>query len=951
MRSLSLNKFVSSKLERLLQKLTILCKTVLLENKNMNCTCKRSAKVPSMCLPVQQFKKRKKRRAKMEEQQKTRPCHSGKNSLRRNGKKVKECKSAVPSHKKAAAVSTLQFSTLNADLKTYHCPGCAALVYGQEHFNDHCCTAHGEQFAVQNARFTSEDDFYIWKKRLEHEQHSSWKVGERHNFGPILTIHFVCDSVRELSANKNPQLCTSFIRATFHKEVAVRFCVVHFGHPRKHEHEKVSVTRPFCIKEEPETPAFESASPQTMQNETRDALPTDSRGNTLISNPTRAQDDWTKILDAALADPSLPVHYKMLIRCLVASNRDLKNVIDTMRSGRSALVHYIQTYRISDVHSKMLRCEGKGIRGFLDELGEEINHYRFGFFRQSGVELLKAVVLDELLVRISGTETDRVLTAAIFYCQQCVSESGFQEGLRNIFPQRLSSAQKFMRRGMASVQQVQKFLEETASVFPRGFLGAANTANLVRLTSVAISSWSLNKALVISKLPLKTLECDACRALRSRQIVLSVPLSVLQRQLLIKLARFLTKFMLVNLLDFVQFYAASPTFPYLHYDRTNFVFWTELEKRKFVRDYDVRLGDHVEIIDSVLSAYSTPCRTVLRATFEHGNARKSEMKILAACLDGYIEAAGLKPAGALKLEVVRLHRFLKRCTTRRRCGRGRGVSRQSRRLFFAKADISNCFAAVDRVILEMALRKLVGTRAMFIAFGFCETNDRKKVCIAKAAATAEAAMNLMFRAVTRKGLRTSSQNRVTIEMRQSMEVVDTIMGLLSDIRLKLDSTDAIYTMQKGVPQGFELSCRLAHIYLLYFEHMTWNRMSSQTCVLRYVDDYLVCSYSKRGVLEILQRLQTQNDFGVMARLNKCQASFAISNVLRSGRYINWCGYVVDTKKLEVLQQRSDMQLLRMKRGLPVAEHIRRRKLLRRMRARLTRSHKACFCYIECLSWC
>ncbi|VDK53009.1 unnamed protein product [Cylicostephanus goldi] len=139
---------------------------------------------------------------------------------------------------------------------------------------------------------------------------------------------------------------------------------------------------------------------------------------------------------------------------------------------------------------------------------------------------------------------------------------------------------------------------------------------------------------------------------------------------------------------------------------------------------------------------------------------------------------------------------------------------------------------------------------MFIAFGFCGSADRKKVCVAKAAPTSEAAMNLMYRAVTRKGLQASSQNQVTIKMRRGMEVVDTIMGLLSDIRLKLDSTDSIYTMKKGVPQGFELSCRLAHIYLLYFEHMVWNRMSCNTCLLRYVDDYLVCSYSKRGVLEV-----------------------------------------------------------------------------------------------------
>ncbi|ETN73733.1 hypothetical protein NECAME_00822 [Necator americanus] len=43
-------------------------------------------------------------------------------------------------------------------------------------------------------------------------------------------------------------------------------------------------------------------------------------------------DNWSDMLTTALTDPSLPMHYKTMIHCLVASNRDMKNMIVMMRT-------------------------------------------------------------------------------------------------------------------------------------------------------------------------------------------------------------------------------------------------------------------------------------------------------------------------------------------------------------------------------------------------------------------------------------------------------------------------------------------------------------------------------------------------------------------------------------------------------------------------------------------
>lgn len=54
-----------------------------------------------------------------------------------------------------------------------------------------------------------------------------------------------------------------------------------------------------------------------------------------VSAYSIVHDDWSDMLTMALTDPNLAPHYKTMIHCLVASNRDMKNMIVMMRTQTS----------------------------------------------------------------------------------------------------------------------------------------------------------------------------------------------------------------------------------------------------------------------------------------------------------------------------------------------------------------------------------------------------------------------------------------------------------------------------------------------------------------------------------------------------------------------------------------------------------------------------------------
>ncbi|KAE9419444.1 hypothetical protein Angca_000050, partial [Angiostrongylus cantonensis] len=103
---------------------------------------------------------------------------------------------------------------------------------------------------------------------------------------------------------------------------------------------------------------------------------------------------------------------------------------------------------------------------------------------------------------------------------------------------------------------------------------------------------------------------------------------------------------------------------------------------------------------------------------------RNEMNMLSACLDGHIEVMGFKPLGG-------------------RVGR----------LYFAKADISNCYASVDRGILRKALQMLIGDRMMYVVYGYGKFSKMANVCVHRAGPTYDTAVKSLLKAMKQKKLK------------------------------------------------------------------------------------------------------------------------------------------------------------------------------------------------------
>ncbi|XGW22741.1 hypothetical protein V3C99_005174 [Haemonchus contortus] len=582
----------------------------------------------------------------------------------------------------------------------------------------------------------------------------------------------------------------------------------------------------------------------------------------------------------------------------------------------------------------MLRCDQIGISGLTATLRE--NFVTLKEIQTGSVESIGKTVLASLADEIQGTEAEREITNAIEESQKVLNQNDAYEKLRKCFPQNLPNPHAFKRKGYANKQQVRQFLEEILRVFPDGFLGEKNSGELLDSILDKIVPWKSTTALRLTTSHLRVLECGPCRALRSRRRRLLRDVSTIQRELLIRIAEFLTGLLLKTLLECAYFYVEKHNSDYLIYDKKSFEHWRRVEKNKFIRDYSVELAERDRKATSYYVLGKSLCRPILMCTLQGSSRYKTEMRVLAACLDAYIQASGFKSAGAISSEITRLRRFFKchglwkQLMEKSLLSESCASSFRSGPLFFAKADVQNCFACVNRDILKKALKMVMENRTLHVVYGYGRIPNHGFRRVDRAAPTYEAAVKAMFQFMKKKKLECISRIPEKSEVIPASHVFNRIMSLLDGIRLSLDRSDIQYEMRQGVPQGFELSSRLAHIYLLYFESTYWEQLSRRTCLLRYVDDYLVCSYSRAEVMRILKTLQSPNEFGVSIRLSKCEATFRFKKIPRARRFIQWCGWQIDTKKEKVFKIRSDAQLLYAQHCYSGSEYARQRILRRRI---------------------
>ncbi|KAL6729769.1 hypothetical protein Aduo_000794 [Ancylostoma duodenale] len=79
----------------------------------------------------------------------------------------------------------------------------------------------------------------------------------------------------------------------------------------------------------------EASQSAPQQAPLKDPVVPDVQASVPVPSYPMIHDDWSDMLTMALTDPSLAPHYKTMIHCLVASNRDMKNMIMMMRTQPS----------------------------------------------------------------------------------------------------------------------------------------------------------------------------------------------------------------------------------------------------------------------------------------------------------------------------------------------------------------------------------------------------------------------------------------------------------------------------------------------------------------------------------------------------------------------------------------------------------------------------------------
>ena len=127
----------------------------------------------------------------------------------------------------------------------------------------------------------------------------------------------------------------------------------------------------------------------------------------------------------------------------------------------------------------------------------------------------------------------------------------------------------------------------------------------------------------------------------------------------------------------------------------------------------------------------------------------------------------------------------------------------------------------------------------------------------------------------------------------------------------------LYTQVKGIPQGSVLSPLLCNLYYGNAERIIFGTSSEvkmlglekRSLILRIMDDYIMISIDRSAVQHFLQRAhQCLKPFGGGVNPLKTKINFQsdieidgkrVSLSKISGRFMPWCGYLIDTLTLEV----------------------------------------------------
>ncbi|RCN44080.1 hypothetical protein ANCCAN_09943 [Ancylostoma caninum] len=240
--------------------------------------------------------------------------------------------------------------------------------------NEHCSSQHGQCYEARSETFATENDFYCKRlcQRNTFSRETSLKRGRPALCSSFLkatfcgevvvqycTFHIGHCPLREIvdSADKATTVAGATVIEHMSCQQPLTLPIPENPDPGQDDHssELPSPSYVFVTKKVEKEVGNDHNSPSSSSTESLKqsvrikrevdipivlpSPPPTSNQTKTASYTTAAkvhvpetQDNWAEILNTALSDPSLSIQYKMLLQCLVASNRELKNVIAMMKS-------------------------------------------------------------------------------------------------------------------------------------------------------------------------------------------------------------------------------------------------------------------------------------------------------------------------------------------------------------------------------------------------------------------------------------------------------------------------------------------------------------------------------------------------------------------------------------------------------------------------------------------
>jgi len=243
------------------------------------------------------------------------------------------------------------------------------------------------------------------------------------------------------------------------------------------------------------------------------------------------------------------------------------------------------------------------------------------------------------------------------------------------------------------------------------------------------------------------------------------------------------------------------------------------------------------------------------------------------------------------------------------------------RLYFVKLDIQACFDTIPQQRLLQLVEELVSQETYHIT-KHVEINtshvDRRGYPRRKfAARAAPVTKQQPLPSLIASGAHPRKPNTVYVDtINQRVQGAEELLDLLDEhVRNNLVKMGKKFFRQRnGIPQGSVLSSLLCNFFYAELERKVLGFLQpAESLLLRLIDDFLLITTDPSQAMQFLQvMLRGQPKYGVTVNSTKSMTNFtaAVDGIhiprLEGTSHFPYCGCLIDTHTLEILQDRDRM---------------------------------------------